>query len=171
MRHGNKNKKLGRKSEHRESMLANLVCDLIRHGRIRTTVAKAKVVRPFAEKMVTLGKRGTLHNRRVAIAKLQQVDMVKRLFEVVAPLNAARVGGYCRIVKLGPRLSDAAPMAFIEWVDKPAIENNDVIVDPDAVKAEQKAEQKAEKAEKKTKAKAVKKPAAEKEKSSSEKES
>jgi large subunit ribosomal protein L17 len=78
MRHGKKVKKLGRKSEHRESMLANLVCDLIRHGRIRTTVAKAKAVRPFDEKMVTLGKRGTLHTRRVAIAKLQQVDMVKR---------------------------------------------------------------------------------------------
>jgi large subunit ribosomal protein L17 len=153
MRHGKKLKKLGRKSEHRESMLANLVCDLIRHGRIRTTVAKAKVVRPFAEKMITLGKRGTLHTRRVAIAKLQQVDMVKRLFDVVAPLNASRVGGYCRIVKLGPRHSDAAPMAFIEWVDKPAVENSDVIVDPDAVKAEQKAEQKAEK---KTKTKAAK---------------
>ncbi len=166
MRHGKKNKKLGRKSEHRESMLANLVCDLIRHGRIRTTVAKAKVVRPFAEKMITLGKRGTIHHRRVAIAKLQQVDMVKRLFDVVAPLNAARVGGYCRIVKLGPRLSDAAPMAFIEWVDKPAVADSDVIIDPDAVKAEQRAEQKAEKAEKsekKTKAKAEKKPAAEKE--------
>jgi large subunit ribosomal protein L17 len=153
MRHGKKNKKLGRKSEHRESMLANLVCDLIRHGRIRTTVAKAKVARPFAEKMVTLGKRGTLHTRRTAIAKLQQVDMVKRLFDVVAPLNASRVGGYCRIVKLGPRHSDAAPMAFLEWVDKPAVESADVIVDPDAVKAEQKAEQKAEK---KTKSKAAK---------------
>ncbi len=149
MRHGKKVKKLGRKSEHRESMLANLVCDLIRHGRIRTTVAKAKAVRPVAEKMITLGKRGTLHTRRVAIAKLQQVDMVKRLFEVVAPLNAARVGGYCRIVKLGPRHSDAAPMAFIEWVDKPAVADSDVIVDPDAVKAEQKA---AKAAAKKTKA-------------------
>lgn len=145
MRHGKKVKKLGRKSEHRESMLANLVCDLIRHGRIRTTVAKAKAVRPIAEKMVTLGKRGTLHTRRVAIAKLQQVDMVKRLFDVVAPLNAARVGGYCRIVKLGPRYSDAAPMAFIEWVDKPTVEDTDVIVDPDAVKAEQKAARAAEK--------------------------
>ena len=150
MRHGKKIKKLGRKSEHRESMLANLVCDLIRHGRIRTTVAKAKAVRPFAEKMITLGKRGTLHTRRVAIAKLQQVDMVKRLFDVVAPLNAARVGGYCRIVKLGPRHSDAAPMAFIEWVDKPVVADTDVIVDPDAVKAEQKA---AKAAEKKTKSK------------------
>ena len=149
MRHGKKVKKLGRKAEHRDAMLANLVCDLIRHGRIRTTVAKAKAVRPFAEKMITLGKRGTLHTRRVAISKLQQVDMVKRLFDVVAPLNAARVGGYCRIVKLGPRHSDAAPMAFIEWVDKPAIENSDVIIDPDTVKAEQKA---AKAAEKKTKA-------------------
>ena len=149
MRHGKKVKKLGRKAEHRDAMLANLVCDLIRHGRIRTTVAKAKAVRPFAEKMITLGKRGTLHTRRVAISKLQQVDMVKRLFDVVAPLNAARVGGYCRIVKLGPRHSDAAPMAFIEWVDKPAIENSDVIIDPDTVKAEQKA---AKAAAKKTKA-------------------
>jgi large subunit ribosomal protein L17 len=156
MRHGKKLKKLGRKSEHRDSMIANLVCDLIRHGRIRTTVAKAKAARPVAEKMVTLGKRGSLHNRRVAIARLQQVEMVKRLFEVVAPLNASRAGGYCRIIKLGPRLSDAAPMAFLEWVDKPAVENPDVIVDPDAVKAEKKAEEKVAKTEKKTKPKAAK---------------
>ena len=117
MRHQKKTVKLGRTAEHRKAMFANQVCSLIEHGRIKTTLAKAKALRPFAEKMVTLGKKGSLHNRRTAIAYLHQVAMVKRLFEEVAPRSAARVGGYTRIVKLGPRLSDAAPMAFIEWVD------------------------------------------------------
>lgn len=117
MRHQKKTVKLGRTAEHRKAMFANQVCSLIEHGRIKTTLAKAKALRPFAEKMLTLGKKGSLHNRRTAIAYLHQVDMVKRLFEEVAPRSANRVGGYTRIVKLGPRLSDSAPMAFIEWVD------------------------------------------------------
>lgn len=117
MRHRKKTLKLGRTAEHRKALLANQVCSLIEHGRIKTTLAKAKAVRPFAEKMVTLGKKGSLHNRRTAIAYLHQVDKVKQLFEVVAPRCANRPGGYTRIVKLGPRLSDSAPMAFIEWVD------------------------------------------------------
>ena len=117
MRHRKKTVKLGRTAEHRKAMLANQVCSLIEHGRIKTTLAKAKAVRPFAEKMLTLGKKGSLHNRRTAIAYLHQVDMVKRLFEEVAPRSANRPGGYTRIVKLGPRLSDSADMALLELVD------------------------------------------------------
>ena len=120
MRHQNKVKKLGRTSAQRRSLLANLVCSLIEHKQIRTTVAKAKAVRPFAEKMVTLGKRGDLHARRQAVAFLYSKNIVKELFDVVAPAAGSRQGGYTRITKLGPRLSDSAPMAFIEWVDQPA---------------------------------------------------
>lgn len=100
-------------------MLSNMACSLILHGRIRTTLAKAKALRPYAERMVTLGKRGDLHARRTAVAYLKQKDAVKKLFDEVATACKDRQGGYCRITKLGPRLSDAAPMAFIEWVDRP----------------------------------------------------
>lgn len=120
MRHQKKTVKLGRTAEHRKALLANQVCSLIQHSRIKTTLAKAKAVRPFAEKMVTLGKGGTLHNRRTAIAYLHQTAMVKKLFEEIAPMSANRAGGYTRIIKLGPRLSDSAPMALIEWVDSAA---------------------------------------------------
>ena len=125
MRHQKKTVKLGRTAEHRKALLANQVCSLIEHSRIKTTLAKAKAVRPLAEKMVTLGKGGTLHNRRTAIAYLHQPAMVKKLFEEIAPMSANRAGGYTRIIKLGPRMSDSAPMAFIEWVDSaaPADEN------------------------------------------------
>jgi large subunit ribosomal protein L17 len=117
MRHAKKTLKLGRKAEHRNLLLANQVCSLIEHNRIKTTLAKAKAVRPFAEKMITLGKRGDLHARRTAIAFLRQKDAVKRLFGEVAQRSASRNGGYCRIVKLGPRTSDSAPMAYLEFVD------------------------------------------------------
>jgi len=120
MRHRVKTVKLQRKTAHRRSLLANLACSLIEHGRIRTTLAKAKALRPVAEKMVTLGKRGDLHARRQAVAFLRHKDVVKKLFQDVAPAAAERSGGYCRITKLGPRPSDAAPMAFIEWVDRVA---------------------------------------------------
>jgi large subunit ribosomal protein L17 len=113
--------KLQRKTAHRRSLLANLSCRLIEHGRIRTTLAKTKALRPIAERMVTLGKRGDLHARRQAIAFLRQKDAVKKLFAEVAPAAADRRGGYCRITKLGPRPSDSAPMAYIEWVDMPGI--------------------------------------------------
>jgi large subunit ribosomal protein L17 len=119
MRHRKKTIKLGRKAEHRNLMLANQVCSLIEHNRIKTTLAKAKALRPFAERMVTLGKRGDLHARRLAFAYLRQDGAVRKLFAEVAPRAAARQGGYCRIVKLGPRQSDSALMAFIEWVDQP----------------------------------------------------
>ena len=117
MRHQNKTVKLGRSQAHRDSLLANQVCSLIIHQRIRTTLAKAKATRPLAEKMVTLGKKGTLHARRTATAYLHQAAAVKKLFEEIAPRSASRAGGYTRITKLGPRKSDSAPMAILEWVD------------------------------------------------------
>ena len=117
MRHQNKTVKLGRTAEHRKALLANQVCSLIQHQRIKTTLAKAKAVRPLAERMVTLGKKGSLHARRTALATLRQKNAVKKLFEDVAPRSAERNGGYTRIVKLGRRKSDSAQMAFIEWVD------------------------------------------------------
>ena len=117
MRHQKKTVKLGRTAEHRKSLLANQVCSLIEHQRIKTTLAKAKAVRPLAEKMVTLGKKGSLHARRTALAVLRQQDAVKKLFDDIAPRAADRNGGYTRIIKLGARKSDSAPVAFIEWVD------------------------------------------------------
>ncbi|MFM8655657.1 MAG: 50S ribosomal protein L17 [Chthoniobacterales bacterium] len=122
MRHQNKTVKLGRSQAHRDSLLANQVCSLIIHQRIRTTLAKAKAARPFAEKMVTLGKKGTIHARRTAAAYLHQADAVKKLFEEIAPRSASRAGGYTRIVKLGARKSDSAPMAVLEWVDVAVVE-------------------------------------------------
>jgi large subunit ribosomal protein L17 len=121
MRHQKKTLKLGRTAEHRKALLANQVCSLIEHQRIKTTLAKAKAVRPLAEKMVTLGKKGSLHARRTALAVLRQKGAVKKLFEDIAPRSADRNGGYTRIVKLGARKSDAAPVAFIEWVDAPIV--------------------------------------------------
>jgi large subunit ribosomal protein L17 len=102
-------------------MLANQVCSLIEHQRIKTTLAKAKAVRPLAEKMVTLGKKGSLHARRTALAVLRQKGAVMKLFEEIAPRSVTRNGGYTRIVKLGARKSDSAPTAFIEWVDAPQV--------------------------------------------------
>lgn len=120
MRHQKKSVKLGRTAEHRKALLANQVCSLITHQRIKTTLAKAKAVRPLAERMVTLGKNGSLHARRNALSILRQKDVVKKLFDDVAPRSSDRNGGYTRIVKLGQRKSDSAAMAFIEWVDAAA---------------------------------------------------
>ena len=117
MRHQKKTIKLGRTAEHRKALLANQVCSLIEHQRIKTTLAKAKAVRPLAERMVTLGKNGSIHARRTALATLRQKSAVKKLFDDIAPRSAERNGGYTRIVKLGQRKSDSARMAFIEWVD------------------------------------------------------
>ena len=117
MRHQKKTIKLGRTAEHRKALLANQVCSLIEHQRIKTTLAKAKAVRPLAERMVTLGKNGSIHARRTALATLRQKNAVKKLFDDIAPRSAERNGGYTRIVKLGYRRSDSACMAFIEWVD------------------------------------------------------
>jgi large subunit ribosomal protein L17 len=117
MRHQKKTIKLGRTADHRRALLANQVCALIEHQRIKTTLAKAKAVRPLAERMVTLGKNGSIHARRRALAVLRQKSIVKKLFDDIAQRSAERNGGYTRIVKLGPRKSDSARMAFIEWVD------------------------------------------------------
>src|SRR5216110_3229733 len=117
MRHQKKTVKLGRTAEHRKALLANQVCSLIEHQRIKTTLAKAKAVRPLAERMVTLGKNGSIHARRTALATLRQKNAVRKLFDDIAPRSAERNGGYTRIIKLGYRKSDSAPIAFIEWVD------------------------------------------------------
>jgi large subunit ribosomal protein L17 len=117
MRHARTGKKLGRDSAHRKALYANLTGSLIEHGRIRTTVAKAKEVRPIAEQMITLARRGDVHARRQALAYLRSQDVVYKLFSEVAPRFADRPGGYSRIVKLGPRQGDAAEMAYLELVD------------------------------------------------------
>ena len=117
MRHQKNTRKLGRTSQHRDAMLANLVASLIIHKRIKTTLAKAKETRPLAEKLVTLGKSGTLHSYRLAVAKIGQEEVVTKLFKEIAPAFKDRQGGYTRIIKLGPRQSDSAPVALLEWVD------------------------------------------------------
>src|SRR6187401_1796605 len=117
MRHQRAGKKLGRDSAHRKALYSNLAGALIEHGRIRTTEAKAKAVKPFAEKMITLGKRGDLHARRQAIAALRSNHVVHQLFADVAPRFADRPGGYTRILRLGQRQGDAAEMVYLELVD------------------------------------------------------
>ncbi len=117
MKHARAGKKLGRDSAHRKALYSNLAGALITHGRIQTTEAKAKAVKPFAEKMITLGKRGDLHARRKALAELRSQDVVHNLFAEVAPRFAERPGGYTRIVKLGQRQGDAAEMVYLELVD------------------------------------------------------
>src|SRR5512138_422998 len=107
MRHRKRTAKLGRQFEHRNAMLANLVCSLIRHRRVQTTLAKAKAARSVAEKMVTLGKNGSIHDRRLAASRLHQEDAVRILFNEIAPTQKERRGGYTRIVKLGYRQGDA----------------------------------------------------------------
>jgi large subunit ribosomal protein L17 len=128
MRHRSKTVKLKRNASHRKALLSNLACSLIEHGRIKTTLGKAKALRPVAEKLVTLAKRDDLHSRRLAIAYLHQKDTVKKLFSEVAPASKERQGGYCRITKLGSRMSDSAPMALIEWVDRPVVETEEETV-------------------------------------------
>jgi large subunit ribosomal protein L17 len=158
MRHQKKTVKLGRTAEHRKALLANQVCSLIEHQRIKTTLAKAKAVRPLAEKMVTLGKNGSLHARRTALAVLRQKNAVKKLFDDIAPRSADRKGGYTRIVKLGARKSDSAPVAFIEWVDSPLVVEEPVAEEkgkktkgkkPAAAETDAKPEKKSKKSEEK----------------------
>lgn len=122
MRHLKRTAKLGRTGTHRNAMLANLVCSLIKHKRVTTSLAKAKAARSVAEKMVTLGKAGTIHDRRLAAARLHQEDAVKILFAEIAPAQKERRGGYTRIVKLGQRQGDAGQLAILEWVDMPVSE-------------------------------------------------
>ena len=160
MRHQKKTVRLGRKAEHRNALLANQVCSLIAHQRIKTTLAKAKAVRPLAERMVTLGKNGSIHARRMAFATLRQKDAVKKLFDQIAPASSERNGGYTRIVRLGQRPSDSAFMALIEWVDSPVAVEAKPAEDKTAKKKEPKAEAKQPKREE-PKAKAEEKTAEE----------
>ncbi len=118
MRHGIAGRKLGRKSQHRTAMLRNMAAALIKHEQITTTVAKAKELRPYTEKLITLAKHGGLSNRRLAHARLMDEPQERKLFEVLAERYAGRAGGYTRIVKAGIRASDAAPVAVIELVDR-----------------------------------------------------
>ena len=117
MRHLKRTAKLGLTSEHRNAMLANLVCSLIEHKRVTTTLAKAKAARSVAEKMVTLGKKDTIHHRRLAVARLHQESAAKILFKEIAPAYKDRKGGYTRIIRMENRVGDAAQRAILEWVD------------------------------------------------------
>jgi large subunit ribosomal protein L17 len=121
MRHQRAGKKLGRDSAHRKALYANLAGALIEHGRIRTTITKAKAVRPIAEQMITLGRRGDLHARRQAVAFLRSKDVVHKLFAEVGPSFVDRPGGYTRITRIGPRQGDAAEMAYLELIEGPVV--------------------------------------------------
>ena len=118
MRHGFAHRRFNRTTSHRKAMLANMVASLIRHEQIVTTLPKAKDLRPVVEKLITLGKRGDLHARRIVASRLRDEDMVKKLFDDIAPRYRARAGGYTRVLKAGFRYGDAAPMAVIELVDR-----------------------------------------------------
>ena len=118
MRHGKVHRKFNRTSEHRRAMFANMAAALIKHEQIVTTLPKAKDLRPVVEKLITLGKRGDLHARRQAVAKIRDIAMVKKLFEVLGPRYKDRNGGYTRIMKAGFRPGDNAAMAVIEFVDR-----------------------------------------------------
>ncbi len=118
MRHGVSGRKLGRTTTHRLAMFANMAASLIKHEQIKTTLPKAKELRPIVEKLVTLGKRGDLHARRAAITKIGDEEMVRKLFDVLGPRYKERNGGYTRVLKAGFRLGDAAPMAVIEFVER-----------------------------------------------------
>jgi large subunit ribosomal protein L17 len=115
MRHRKRTAKLGMKSQHRRATLANMVCSLIEHSRIKTTIAKAKVARRYADKMVTLAKKGTLHHRREALAFLRHKPAVTKLFAELGKQHGDRNGGYTRIIRIGQRLGDAAEIAILEW--------------------------------------------------------
>jgi large subunit ribosomal protein L17 len=118
MRHGNAHRKLNRTAEHRKAMFANMCAALIKHEQIITTLPKAKDLRPIVEKLVTLGKRGDLHARRQAVAQMRDIEMAKKLFDVLGPRYKDRNGGYTRIIKAGFRYGDSAPIAVIEFVDR-----------------------------------------------------
>ena len=115
MRHARGYRRLNRTHEHRKALFANMAGSLIEHEQIKTTLPKAKELRPIIEKLITLAKRGDLHARRQAAAQLKQDQYVTRLFDILGPRYKDRQGGYCRITKLGARMSDSAPMAFIGW--------------------------------------------------------
>jgi large subunit ribosomal protein L17 len=172
MRHLKRTAKLGRTSEHRNAMLANLVCSLIKHKRITTTLAKAKAARPVAEKMITLGKRGTIHARRLAASRLrargrslelskeqrkkwrQNEDVVRILFDEIAPVFKDRRGGYTRIIRLGERRGDVAKQAILEWVELPSGDSTEPAAPTPAAESAETASTEKEKEEKTAEAKA-----------------
>jgi large subunit ribosomal protein L17 len=126
MRHGAAHRKLGRTTSHRTAMFANMAASLIKHEQIVTTLPKAKELRPFVEKLVTLAKRGDLHSRRIAISRVRDNDQVRKLFDTIGPRYADRNGGYIRVLKAGFRHGDNAPVAVIEFVDRdPAAKGQD----------------------------------------------
>ena len=118
MRHGNSGRRLGRTTSHREAMFRNLVTSFLNHEKITTTDAKAKEIRSVAEKMITLGKRGDLHSLRLAASYIREKSIVTKLFSTIAPRYKDRAGGYTRIIKLGNRQGDAAPVSIIELVEE-----------------------------------------------------
>jgi large subunit ribosomal protein L17 len=148
VRHQRAGKKLGRDSAHRKALYANLAGALIEHGRIKTTVTKAKAVKPIAEQMITLGRRGDLHARRQATSFLRSRDVVHKLFAEVAPRFKDRPGGYARIIKIGPRAGDAAEMAYLELVDEEYVAQQleertpaPVVAEPEPAEVEDEAEE------------------------------
>ena len=118
MRHRVSHRRFNRKSEHRQAMFENMAASLLKHEQITTTLPKAKELRPVAEKLITLGKRGDLHARRIAISRVRDQDQVRKLFDVIGPRYAEREGGYIRVLKAGFRYGDNAPLAVIEFVDR-----------------------------------------------------
>jgi len=135
MRHRLSGRKLGRTSSHRKALLKNMAAALIKHEQIKTTVPKAKELAPHVEKLITLGKRGSLHARRQAFAQLRDEAMVVKLFNVLAERYGSRSGGYTRIMKAGHRFGDAADMAIIEFIDRDesakGLDSGPVLVDDD----------------------------------------
>jgi large subunit ribosomal protein L17 len=121
MRHARSGKKLGRDMAHRKALYSNLAGAVIEHGRIKTTVTKAKAVKPIAEQLITLGRRGDMHARRQAVAFLRSKEIVHKLFAEIGPAFAERPGGYLRITRIGPRPGDSAEMAYLELVDTPLV--------------------------------------------------
>tara|TARA_A100001011_G_scaffold388675_1_gene468788 strand:- start:33 stop:455 length:423 start_codon:yes stop_codon:yes gene_type:complete len=118
MRHGNSNRKLNRTHEHRKAMFSNMVCSLIEHEQIKTTLPKAKELKKIIDKYITLGKKGNIHSRRLAVSRLKQNSAVTKLFETIAPRYKERNGGYTRVLRAGFRYGDMAPLAVIELVDR-----------------------------------------------------
>jgi large subunit ribosomal protein L17 len=136
MRHRKRTFKLGRTGSHREAMLANMACSLFMEKRIKTTLPKAKGLRRFAEKLITLAKRGDLHARRLAASRMRQPEAVQCLFDEVAELFTDRSGGYTRIIKCGTRLGDRADMCFIELTSTPVVETEEEVVETPEVTTE-----------------------------------
>lgn len=156
MRHQMSGRKLNRTSEHRKALFANMATALLKHEQIKTTLPKAKDLRPVVEKLITLGKSGTLANRRRAEAALFDTEVTKKLFSTLADRYKDRNGGYIRIIKAGMRYGDAAPMAFIELVDRDESAKNPFANENEAVEAKSE-EVKEEKPKKASKAKKEKK--------------